>query len=256
MSIGFLGFGNMAMALAQGLKKANKNVTLNASARDYNKLVDNTTKLNVIPYRTNEEMIKSSNVIIIAIKPYQVEILKEYKDILIGKTIVSVVAGYDLEKYQALLGKDIHIICTCPSTPVAVNEGVIAYENKWSLTESEFKSFNDIFTKLGLLVETDASHFNVYGTAGGCTPAFVAMFIEALSDAFVKHGISRKESYEIASKVLAGTAKLQQEKGCHPGQMKDAVCSPGGTTIKGVASLEESGFRGTIIKAIDAILDK
>ena len=97
---------------------------------------------------------------------------------------------------------------------------------------------------------------SVAGTVAGCGPAFAAMFIEALSDAGVKHGLPRALSYRLASQMLAGTAKLQLATNAHPGQMKDAVCSPGGTTIVGVAALEKNGFRHAVIDAIDAIETK
>ncbi len=94
---------------------------------------------------------------------------------------------------------------------------------------------------------------SVAGTVGGCSPAFIAMVIEALADAAVKHGIPRASAYEMVSQMVAGTAKLQLATGMHPGAMKDAVCSPGGTTIRGVAELEAAGMRSAFIRAIDAI---
>ena len=94
------------------------------------------------------------------------------------------------------------------------------------------------------------------GTLAGCGPAFAAMFLEALGDAGVKHGLPRALAYRLASQMLAGTGKLQLATGSHPGQMKDAVCSPGGTTIVGVAALEEHGLRAAVIDAIDAIEQK
>ncbi len=94
---------------------------------------------------------------------------------------------------------------------------------------------------------------SVAGTLAGCGPAFAAMFIEALADGAVKYGLSRADAYRLASQMLAGTGKMQLKTNEHPGVMKDAVTSPGGTTIKGVAALEENGFRNAIIKAMDAI---
>lgn len=102
----------------------------------------------------------------------------------------------------------------------------------------------------------DTDHFSLAGTISGCTPAYAAMFIEALGDAGVMFGLSREQSYRFASQVLVGTGKLAQINKEHPGKMKDNVCSPGGTTIRGVAKLEEKGFRSAIIEAIKAIEDK
>ncbi len=102
----------------------------------------------------------------------------------------------------------------------------------------------------------DARHLGIAGTLSGCGPAFTAMFIEALSDGAVLHGLPRELSYQLASQMVVGTGKLQISTKRHPGAMKDAVCSPGGTTIKGVTALEQKGFRSAVIGAIDAIEQK
>lgn len=112
----------------------------------------------------------------------------------------------------------------------------------------------DLLGKLGLVVELESRLLFVGGTVGGCSPAFVAMGIEALADAAVKHGIPRADAYRIVSQMMLGTAKLQLETGEHPAAMKDAVCSPGGATIRGVAELEASGLRAALIRAVDATL--
>ena len=112
----------------------------------------------------------------------------------------------------------------------------------------------DLLGKLGAVVELDTSLLFVGGTVGGCAPAFVAMAIEALGDAAVKHGIPRADAYRIVSQMVLGTAKLQLATGQHPAAMKDAVCSPGGATIKGVVALEDAGMRSALVKAIDATL--
>ena len=104
------------------------------------------------------------------------------------------------------------------------------------------------------MVELESRLLFVGGTVGGCSPAFVAMGIEALADAAVKHGIPRADAYRIVSQMMLGTAKLQLETGEHPAAMKDAVCSPGGATIRGVAELEASGLRAALIRAVDATL--
>ena len=113
-----------------------------------------------------------------------------------------------------------------------------------------------LFAKLGLAEFADEKMMSAAGTLAGCGPAFAAMFIEALGDAAVKHGVARADAYRMASQMIVGTGKLQLASGQHPGAMKDAVCSPGGTTIIGVAALERKGFRSAVIDAIDAIQNK
>ena len=103
------------------------------------------------------------------------------------------------------------------------------------------------------MLQVDTPLLGVAGTVCGCGPAFAAMFVEALADAAVMHGIPRADAYRMASQMIVGTGKLQLASGTHPGAMKDAVCSPGGTTIRGVAELERRGFRGSVIVSVDAI---
>ena len=131
---------------------------------------------------------------------------------------------------------------------------VIACEKASTLSDEQSAVVLDLLGKLGAVVELDTSLLFVGGTVGGCAPAFVAMAIEALGDAAVKHGIPRADAYRIVSQMVLGTAKLQLATGQHPAAMKDAVCSPGGATIKGVVALEDAGMRSALVKAIDATL--
>ena len=126
-------------------------------------------------------------------------------------------------------------------------------EQKHSLTQPEFSLVEQLLSSIGLVRLVDAKQFSVAGTVSGCGPAFASMFLEALGDAGVKHGLPRALAYELAAQMVVGTGKLMLETGQHPGAMKDAVCSPGGTTIVGVAALERKGFRSAVIDAVDEI---
>ena len=126
-------------------------------------------------------------------------------------------------------------------------------ENKHSLTEAEVTLLKELLSPVSLVLFMDTKLLGIGGTVSGCSPAFVAMFIEALSDAAVMYGIPRKTAYQIVEKMMEGTAAMALATEQHPGQMKDAVASPGGTTIRGIASLEEHNFRGAVIDAIKAI---
>ncbi len=255
IKIGFIGFGNIASAMASGFNLNNK-VKMYASARNYEKLVSNTLKYNVTPCKNNKELIDSVDFVVLAVKPYQVsQIFSEIKEYLADKILISVVAGLTFSTIEEFI-PNIHHISICPNTPVAVGEGIIVYETINSLTNDEFSTFEDVFSELGLIETIDTEHFSLAGTVSGCTPAYAAMFIEALGDAGVMFGLTREQSYRFASQVLIGTGKLQQTSKLHPGQMKDAVCSPGGTTIKGVGILEKNGFRSSIIEAIKEIENK
>ncbi len=256
IKLGFLGFGNMAMGIAKGMTKKGSaaNFDVYACAAHYDKLCVNAKGLNIHPLHDARELVNTCDYIIIAIKPYMIDdVIIPIKDLFKGKTVISLVAGYNYDRYAVLFGEDVHHISTIPNTPIEVCEGICISEDRHNLTDEEYEVFKAIFEPISSIVTLNTKLFSTGGTMSGCTPAFVAMFIEALGDAGVKYGLSRQDAYAMAAKVLVGTGKLYLETNKHPGILKDAVCSPKGTTIKGVASLEESSFRSAIIKAIDAI---
>ncbi len=259
MNVGFIGFGNMACAIADGFlrAKALPAEQIFACAKNWEKLCQNASIRGIHACQDTGEVLNHSDLLIIAVKPYQVkEVLSPHFQKLQGKILVSVAAGMTFERYEEFLPKGTHHISTIPNTPVSVCEGVIACEQRHSLTSDEYEQFISLFSKIGLVQPVETHLLSVAGTVAGCGPAFAAMFLEALSDAGVKHGLPRALSYRLASQMLAGTAKLQLATNAHPGQMKDAVCSPGGTTIVGVSALEKNGFRYAVIDAIDAIENK
>ncbi len=149
-----------------------------------------------------------------------------------------------------------HHLSTIPNTPVAIGEGIFICENTHSLSDDEVKLFTELFSTISIVQFVETYQLSVGGTLAGCGPAFASMFIEALADAGVMHGLPRPVAYRLASQMLVGTGKLQLATGNHPAAMKDAVCSPAGTTIVGVATLERKGFRSAVIDAIDAIENK
>ena len=259
IKVGFIGFGNMAQALAEGLiiKEVIKPNQIYACSKNWEKLYKNTKEKGMNPCKTSEELVKESDIVIIAVKPYLIpEVITPIKEILKKKIVISVAAGYSFEKYEALLSPGTSHLSTIPNTPVSIGEGIIIAENRHSLSDEEYQLVEELFSKIALLQFVDSKQLSIAGTLSGCGPAFTSMFIEALADAAVKHGLTREISYKLASQMVAGTGKLQIATGKHPGEMKDAVCSPGGTTIVGVATLERKGLRSAVIDAIDAIETK
>ena len=235
MKVGFIGFGNMAQALAAGLAASGalQPGQIGACARDRAKLHRNTEPHGFLAFDDAAGVAGFADVVVVAVKPYQVEaVLAPVKGMLAGN------------------------LSMIPNTPVAVCEGIVVCERRHSLSEAEWQSVQALLSHVGLVVTVDTAQLGIAGTVCGCGPAFVAMFIEALADAAVKHGIVRADAYRMASQMVVGTGKLQLATGQHPAVMKDAVCSPGGTTIVGVAELERKRFRGAVIDAIDAIQDK
>lgn len=258
-NIGVIGFGNIAQALIGGLLKvkAIEPDQVHVCAAHYEKLCMTAEKYGVHPYRTAEEVISNSDVVILAVKPYQMEkVVTPIKTMLIDKIVVSVASGWMFDRFETVLSEGTHHISTSPNTPVAVAEGIIIVQDKHSLTDDEFNNLMDLFEKVALVEVLDIDHMSIAGTLSGATPAYAAMFIEALGDAGVKHGLTRASAYRLASQMLAGTGKLYLKHQNHPGAMKDAVCSPGGITIAGVEALEQNGFRYAVMSAINACQNK
>lgn len=259
MKIGFIGFGNMAQALAEGLVRTGALAAgeIGACARDPEKLRRNTEARGYKAFGDAAGVVEFADMVVVAVKPYQVEsVLSPVRKLLTGKIVLSVAAGWTFVRYEELLAPETHHLSTVPNTPVSVGEGIIVCERRHSLTDAEWQAVKELLSHVGLVMQVETPLLDIAGTICGCGPAFVCMFIEAMADAAVKHGIARADAYRMVSQMVAGTGKLQLATGQHPGVMKDAVCSPGGTTIVGVAELERRGFRGAVIDAVDAIRAK
>ena len=255
--IGFIGMGNMAQAMAEGFIKSgmvNSN-DISGFAPNQEKLALNCQKLGINPCSSLESLIEKSDTLFMACKPYQIDdVLGKVKDKLNGKSILSVSAGWDFKRYKEVLHDGVRVQCIMPNTPVAVSKGVLLVEEENDWDDEERKQLFKLLDAVGKVVELPGRLMTAGMAISGCGPAFMDMVIEALGDAAVKNGIQRKQAYEIACQTMAGSAELMMATGMHPGQLKDNVCSPGGTTIKGVASLEESGIRYAFIKAVDNIV--
>lgn len=254
--IGFIGFGNAGQAMAKGMifKEAVPPEQIFACAKTWEKLCTVTDKMGVQPCKTSLEVVENADIIILAVKPEIVEtVLVQIRESLRKKIVISIIVGYSFKMYEKILLPGTHHLSVMPNTPVEVGEGIIICESRHSLTDEEFTEIDELFSQIALLEVVDSKLMSVSSAICGCGPAFVSVFLEALSDAAVKHGLPRSLSYRLASQLLAGTGKLQIETGTHPAIMKDAVCSPGGTTIIGIATLERKGFRSAVIDAVDAI---
>ena len=169
-------------------------------------------------------------------------------------TVISIMWGWDYESYEKVLAPGTNHLSMVPNTPIAAGKGVVVAENTHSLTDEEIVNFHSLFDPIALVEFLDTSMLYQAGTVTSCAPAYAAMFIEALSDAAVKHGIPRAAAYRLVSAMVEGTGALQVETGKIPAAMKDAVCSPGGATIRGVEALELRGFRGDVMSAVDAVM--
>ncbi len=259
IKLGFIGFGNMGQAIATGLIDHNavEGKQIYACAKNWDKLCRNTESKGINPCKTAKEVVDNADMVIIAVKPYMIEeVIAPIKAELQHKTVISIAANFPFAKYEQILLPHTHHLSTIPNTPVAIGEGIFICENTHSLSDDEVKLFTELFSTISIVQFVETYQLSVGGTVAGCGPAFASMFIEALADAGVMHGLPRPVAYRLASQMLVGTGKLQLATGNHPAAMKDAVCSPAGTTIVGVATLERKGFRSAVIDAIDAIENK
>ena len=252
--IGFIGFGNMAGAIAQGTIQSGFLKPYDCIGYDIDiKMIQKMNMMGIETARDIAQIINQSAFVFVGVKPQVVEsILIPYKEQLKEKALISIVLGYDFEKYQQLLDDSTRHIFVMPNTPVQVEQGMSLIEERHSLKKEEFEFVRKMFEAIGC-VEVVPSHLMATaGTLSGCGPAFVYMMIEALADGAVKEGVPRALAYQLASQTLAGAAIMQQKTQQHPGVLKDQVCSPGGSTICGVEALEKGQLRATLISAISA----
>ncbi len=257
--VGFIGFGSMASAICDGLllRDAVRPENIIASGRDQEKLARNCSSRGIRAAGSTEEVVRFADIVVVAVLPQQVkDVVTEAADALRGKPIFSIAAGIDYAAYISYLGEGYNHISTVPNTPIAVGEGIIVAEETNSLTPEQKELFEGVFGKIARIEYFSSELLSLGGTGAGCAPAFVDVFIEAMADGLVKHGMTRTQAYSIVPQMMIGTAKFFMESGKHPAELKDAVCSPGGTTIVGISALEEAGFRHSLIHAIDRIMEK
>lgn len=256
-NIGFIGMGNMAQAIAGGFIQ-NQLLTkeqIFAYAPNQEKLSANAERIGFVPCASVEEVLENCNTIIMACKPQQaLDSAEKYAALLRGKTLLSIAWGIDLAKYQAVLENDTRIQYIMPNTPASVGEGVFLFEEENTLLPEQRSELHKLFSALGSVHVLPRKQMDIAGAISGCGLAFADQMMEAFADAAVYYGLPRALSYELISEMLLGAAKLQLETGEHPAVLKDAVCSPGGITIKGVCALEQAGFRSACIDAIAATM--
>lgn len=256
--IGFIGYGNMAQAIAQGLVDAGvvPGEQIVACAGHFDKLQRNVALVGAQAKHTAAEVVEAADIVVVALKPYQIEgVLGPVAGQLKGGKpfIVSIAGSWDLGQYRQLLGEGAHVQCAIPNTPIAVGKGIMVTEEANTLSDEERQTFEAVFSPIAQIERVDSRHLGIATDIAGCGPAFTAMYIEALGDAGVQHGLQRESAYRLAAAMVEGVGALYLATGTHPGAMKDAVCSPGGTTIRGVVQLEKDGFRSAVIEAINAI---
>ena len=259
MRFGFIGAGNMAQAMIGGILKAKlvSKDEIIASAATQKTLDAVKDKFGVQTTLDNQEIAKA-DMIFLAVKPiYCEQVLQEIKDKLTkDRIIVSIAAGKTMAWLEEQLGKDTKIVRTMPNTPALVGEGITAVCPNEQVTDKELTQVCEVLESFGKAEVIKESMMDAVIAVSGSSPAYVFMFIEAMADAAVAQGMPRKQAYQFAAQAVLGSAKLLLETGMHPGELKDMVCSPAGTTIEGVRILEKNGFRSAVFEALQGAADK
>lgn len=256
---GFIGMGNMGYAILKGLLAEHGPDEITFSERDREKAEDISARTGVEPSAGNRACAACAKYVVLAVKPQQLKaVIGDIRDVVAeGQIVISIAPGYAIADIKEMFGKNCRIVRAMPNTPALVGEGMtgVCYDSaRYSPEEQE--TVRGFFASFGKMEIVEEKLMDAVVCVSGSSPAYVYMFIEALADSAVKYGLPRAVAYEMAAQTVLGSAKMVLETGEHPGRLKDQVCSPGGTTIAGVAALEEFGLRNAVIKAGDACYER
>jgi pyrroline-5-carboxylate reductase len=253
--IAIIGVGNMGGSLAKAVAGNLKGSTVFIYDKVFEKERD-LIKNGCIATAKAVDACRKADVIIIAVKPNVIpSVISEVKEQLKDKLLISVAAGMKTSVYEEMLPGQ-RFVRAMPNMAVAVSEGMTTLVAGKHATEKDVETAQEIFRATGKVVVIKENLMDAATAVAGSSPAYVFMLIEAMADAAVSEGLSRKTSYKMAAQAVMGSAKLMLENDEHPGILKDKICSPGGTTIEAVNTLEKGGFRTTVIEAVKACTEK
>lgn len=261
MKIGFIGCGNMATAIISGII-SNKFI----SGSDINVFDINSSSLETAKekYGINlcsdeNEVVKKSEIVILAVKPNIIQCVLEKVYTALGEVsplLISIAAGKTLDYIAECTAAKCRTIRVMPNINAKVGEAICAYCANALATDEDKRTVDSMLSCIGKSLEIDEKFFPLFGVIGGCAPAFTYMYIDALARAAVKNGMKKDEALKIAAQTVYGSAKMILESDAHPWELIDNVCSPGGTTIEGVTSLQADGFENAVHNAVDKALEK
>lgn len=258
--IGFVGCGNMGSSMVGGMIKSGflnaDNIIISTKTEESSKKLQE--QFGVTTTLDSNLVARESEIIILAVKPFMYkQVIDEIKsDLTKDKLIITVAAGISIDNMEQWLGNDFKIIRTMPNTPALVGQAMSAVCPNKNIIKEELDYCFKIFESFGECVQLEEKDFHGFIALCGSSPAYVFMFIEAMADGAVKLGIPRAKAYKMAAQSVLGSAKMVLETGKHPGELKDMVCSPAGTTIDAVVELEKLGFRNSVIQAMDKCAEK
>ncbi|MCL2184640.1 MAG: pyrroline-5-carboxylate reductase [Treponema sp.] len=264
MKISFIGSGNMGFALMKAASKIIKAENIFITDADIEKARNAASIIGANVLKTNTEAAENGDFIFLAVKPQVLQqVLGEISPIIKKRqnaVLVSMAAGWSISKIQSSIlntieikiGKNIPVVRIMPNTPALVEQGMIAMSVSKEVPEQKTEELKNILSGAGIIDIIDEHYMDSITALSGSGPAFVYLFIEALADGAVRTGLPRDKAYLYAAQTIKGASAMLQETGKHPGELKDMVTSPGGTTIAGLAALEDGAFRSTVMKAVEA----
>lgn len=261
MKLAIIGFGNMGQAILDGILDNNilkAEEIIAADKKFEGTVLEEEKKYKNLSFTTdNLEAVKKAEYIILAVKPQIIKyVLDEIKEGTKDKVIISIAAGIKTQLLADFLGEKSKLVRVMPNTPALVAAGMSAVYYSEAVETDEQAFVEKIFDSLGEVTEVEEKDMDAVTALSGSGPAFVYLFIEALSDAGVFNGLDRKTALKLAAQTVKGGAEMVLKSGHHPAQLKDMVTSPAGTTIAGVASLEENGFRSAVINAVNRAAER
>lgn len=260
MKIGMIGLGNMADAIINGMlrKEIVTKEELFGSAATRATIERMTEKYGIRTTLDNRAVAEEAQVLILAVKPqFLADVIGQIRDHIGEETlIITIAAGKSIGWYEEAFERSIKLVRCMPNTPAMVGEGCTAVCVNDNVTREEEELALRLMGSFGQTCVIRETLMDAFSAVAGSSPAYVFLFIEALADGAVAAGMPRAQAYEAAAQSVLGSAKLLLESGRHPGDLKDMVCSPGGTTIQGLKVLEERGVRGAVMDAIGACVDK
>ena len=260
MKIGFIGCGNMATSIIKGIIRKQiidaENIIASAKTKA---TLDRVQKELVVKVSTdNLEVTENSDILVLAVKPqYYPEVIAQIKDVVRKEQIViSIAPGKTLDWLQEQFGGSVRLGRTMPNTPALVGEGMTGACRNEYVTDEDYATVLQILGSFGEVETIPENLMDVCVSVSGSSPAYIYILIDAMADGAVADGLPRAQAYKFAAQSVLGSAKMVLETGKHPGELKDQVCSPGGTTIEAVRVLEEKGFRSSVIEAMKACVRK
>lgn len=261
MNIGFIGCGNMASAIIKGLSEARiiKGESIYAYNPSEAKIDNLAAKYNINKCKNAKEVTELADFVILAVKPNKIaSVLNEINTALekSNAVLISIAAGKSISFIRDNLSHDNKIVRVMPNINAKVKASCSAYCCNKAVTAGEKKKIEKIFGAVGTITEIDESMFPLFGVIAGCSPAFSYMYIDALARAGVQNGMKKEDALKFAAQSVLGSAKMILESSSHPYELIDRVCSPGGTTIEGIISLQKNGFESAIHNAVNAAVEK